>query len=91
MTDLQLDLFDHTRTVDTRTRRQRKQARISAGPTQVEMFSQREMGQFGVSARPKIDINPKTRIELMVQDLRSTEEKERAETERIRSLNYQLI
>jgi hypothetical protein len=87
----QIDLFDPNRTVDTRTKRQRKRAKIANGPTQVEMFSQREMGQFGVTARPKIDIRPKTRIELLSQDLRSKEEIERAEKERIESLNYSLF
>lgn len=91
MTARQIDLFDHTRTVDTRNRRQRKQARISNGPKQVEMFSQREMAQFGVRANPKIDISPKTRIELMVQDLRSTADKEASAKKQIQDRTYPLL
>ena len=75
-TPLQIDLFSGE-LVDTRTRKQKQQAREQALPQQAEMFSQRELAQFGVRARPKLPISPKTRIELAMEDPRTDEEKAR--------------
>ena len=54
------------------------------------MFSQREMAQFGVRARPQIPISPKTRIELALQDLRTKEEQEEARRIEIENRSYPL-
>jgi hypothetical protein len=73
---LQADMFTGE-LVDNRTRSQKKWAEEQAQPRQAEMFSQRELAQFGVEARPKLPISPKTRIELAMEDRRTEEEKER--------------
>lgn len=76
---LQIGLFDGELT-DTRTRRQKKAAREAAGYRQAQMFSQREVAQFGVRARPKmpaIGRNGKPlRMVLEMEDPRTEEEKE---------------
>ena len=76
--------------VDTRTRKQKKREKESQKPVQAEMFSQREMAQFGVRANPQIPISPKTRIELALQDLRSEAEKEEARKLEIERRSYRL-
>jgi hypothetical protein len=86
---LQVDMFSGE-LVDTRTRKQRKQEKERQKPVQTEMFSQREMAQFGVRANPQIPISPKTRIELALQDLRSQEEKEEARQREIEKRSYRL-
>ena len=68
--------------VDTRTQTQKKRAAARQQPRQVEMFSQRELAQFGVQAHPKLPISPKTRIELAMEDRRTEEEKARRFTTR---------
>lgn len=73
---LQSSLFSD-KLVDTRTPKQRQRAQAFVGPMQTGMFSQREMGQFGVNAHPRLDISPKTRLELAMQDPRTDEEKAR--------------
>ena len=73
---LQSDMFTR-KLVDTRTRKQKKKAQEQEQPKQAEMFSQREMAQFGVQAHPKIPLSPKTKLELALQDMRTEEEKER--------------
>ena len=83
--DYQIDLFSGE-PKDNRTRKQKRTAKKSTGPAQLEMFSQREVAQFGVKARPKIDISPKTRLELALIDIRTEEEKQRA----IDDLNFKL-
>jgi preprotein translocase subunit SecF len=74
---LQVDMFSGE-LIDTRTRKQKKREAEIKKPVQTEMFSQRELAQFGVRANPQIPISPKTRIELALQDLRSEAEKEEA-------------
>ena len=76
--------------VDTRTRKQKKREAERQGPIQAEMFSQREMAQFGVRAHPQIPISPKTRIELALQDLRTKEEQEEARRIEIEKRSYRL-
>jgi hypothetical protein len=39
------------------------------------MFTQREMAQFGVDAHPKLPLSPNTKLELMMEDPRTDEEK----------------
>ncbi len=43
-----------------------------------ELFSQRDLAQFGVTARPRMPISPNTKLELQAQDPRSSEQKEQA-------------
>jgi hypothetical protein len=71
----QYDMFSGE-LVDTRTRRQKRRDRDRELPRQAEMFSQRDIAQFGVNANPKLPISPKTRLELAAEDLRTEEEKE---------------
>lgn len=87
---LQIDLFTGE-LVDNRTRRQKKKAQKQHEPTQKEMFSQREMAQFGVNPRPKLPLSPKTRIELMIEDRRTEEERAEAIQQEALKRNYQLF
>jgi hypothetical protein len=73
---LQQDMFTGE-FVDTRTRRQKEQDRARELPSQNEMFSQRDIAQFGVSASPLMPLSPDTRFVLIQEDPRSPEEKDR--------------
>ncbi|MFO7680876.1 MAG: hypothetical protein R6X34_12570 [Chloroflexota bacterium] len=75
-TYLQSDLFKGEQ-VDTRNAKQKKGAEQATLPRQAEMFSQRELAQFGVRTRPQMPLSAKTRIELALQAPRTEEEKER--------------
>ena len=86
---LQHDMFTG-KLVDTRNRKQKKRAQEAQQPRQTEMFSQREMAQFGVQAHPKIPISPKTRLELALQDMRTEEEKERDFQREVEKRSYRL-
>ena len=77
--------------VDTRTRKQKKQAAEQEKPKQAEMFSQREMAQFGVNPHPQIPLSPKTRIELALQDMRTEEEKAAAIRREAEKWNHRLF
>ena len=70
---LQFDMFTGD-LVDTRSRKQLKQAEEKSRPRQMEMFSQRELAQFGVKANPKLPLSVKTSLELVMEDTRSVEE-----------------
>jgi hypothetical protein len=87
---LQIDMFTGEM-VDNRTAIQKKKEKNDAGPKQAEMFSQREMAQFGVKAHPKLPISPKTRIELMIEDHRTDEEKAAAIQQEALERNYRLF
>lgn len=63
--------------VDNRTKAQKRKAKERENPQQAEMFSQRELAQFGAKARPQLPISPKTRIELAMEDRRTEEEREK--------------
>lgn len=71
---LQYDLFTGE-LVDNRSAKQRRSDKEKDGPQQGMMFSQRDMAQFGVEAHPKLPISPKTRLELMIEDHRTEEER----------------
>ena len=86
---LQADMFTGD-LVDTRTRTQKKKASEQGQPRQAEMFSQREMAQFGVNPHPQIPISSKTRIELALQDMRKEEEKERDFQREVEKQSYRL-
>ncbi len=73
---LQQDMFTGE-FVDTRTRKQKEQDRARELPSQNEMFSQRDIAQFGVTASPLMPLSPHTRLVLMQEDPRTAEEKER--------------
>jgi hypothetical protein len=87
---LQMDMFTGE-LVDNRTGTQKRKAREEEGPKQAEMFSQREMAQFGVKANPKLPISPKTRIELMIEDHRTEEEKAEAIQQEALQRNYRMF
>lgn len=87
---LQLDLFTGE-SVDNRTPKQKRLAREQDKPEQAMMFSQRDMAQFGVEAHPKLPISPKTRIELMIEDHRTEEEKKAAIQVEALKQNYRLF
>jgi hypothetical protein len=61
---------------DTRTRRQKKLDREREQPKQHEMFSQRDLAQFGVR-KPLMPLSPHTRLVLINEDPRTPEEIER--------------
>ena len=86
---LQADMFSGE-LVDTRSRKQKKQAAEQEKPRQAEMFSQRELAQFGVNPHPQIPLSPKTRIELALQDMRTEEEKERDIQRQVEERSYKL-
>ncbi len=73
---LQQDMFTGE-FVDTRTRRQKEQDRARELPLQNEMFSQRDIAQFGVTATPLLPLSPHTRLMLIQEDPRTPEEQER--------------
>ena len=87
---LQVNMFTGE-LVDTRTRKQKKKAKERQKPRQAEMFSQRELAQFGVDPRPKLPISPKTRIELMIEDLRTEEEVAEVIQREAMGRNYRLF
>jgi hypothetical protein len=86
---LQQDMFTDD-LVDNRSAKQKAQARVRSQPKQIEMFSQREMAQFGVDAHPKLPLSPKTRLELVIEDPRTDEEKERDLRQQIEQQTYPL-
>ena len=76
---LQIDLFT-SELKDTRTRKQKKAARQAEGYQQDELFPQRELAQFGVTAQPRMPAIARNGeplgMALMIEDPRSEEEKE---------------
>jgi hypothetical protein len=86
---LQLNMFTGD-LVDSRSAKQKKQARVRNQPQQVEMFSQREMAQFGVNAHPTLPLSPTTTLKLEMVDPRTDEEKERDLRQQIEQQTYPL-
>lgn len=62
---------------DTRTRRQRALDRQREQLHQQEMFSQRDLAQFGVNPHPLLPLSPNTKLLLIPEDPRTEEEIER--------------
>lgn len=87
---LQRDMFTGE-LVDTRSRKQKKRDEQRRQLQQTELFSQREVAQFGVRANPKIPLSPKTRIELAAEDLRTEEEKAADERRAQKEKTYKLF
>ncbi|HMN13662.1 MAG TPA: hypothetical protein PKD55_15200 [Bellilinea sp.] len=76
-TPLQMDMFSGE-LMDNRTRQQKQQDKARAQPRQTEMFSQREIAQFGVNPNPLMPLSPNTRLLLIPEDPRTQEEIEQA-------------
>ncbi len=76
MTALQFNLFTGE-AEDRRTRKQRQADRQRALPQQLEMFSQRDIAQFGVKANPTIPLSGNVKLLLIPEDPRTPEEVER--------------
>lgn len=74
-TPLQMDMFSG-KLVDNRTRQQKRQDKAREQPKQIEMFSQREIAQFGVNPNPLMPLSPNTRLLLIPEDPRTEEEVE---------------
>jgi hypothetical protein len=72
---MQKDMFSGE-FVDRRTASQKKADKERNDWKQMEMFSQRDLAQFGVSAHPVMDVSP-GRLVLISEDPRTPEEKER--------------
>ena len=87
---LQIDMFTDD-LVDTRTARQKRLAKKSAAPQQFEMFSQRDIAQFGVTARPKMPLPPGATMALIIQDPRSPEQVEADRLRAAEALNGHLF
>jgi hypothetical protein len=71
---LQYDMFTGQR-IDTRTAKQKQVDKARHDWKQLEMFRQRDLAQFGVSANPVMDVSP-GRLVLISEDPRTDEEKE---------------
>ena len=87
---LQADMFTNE-LVDNRSSIQKRKARERQLPQQFEMFSQRDLAQFGVSARPKMSIASSTRLLLEIQDPRTPEEIERDRQRAAEKLTVQMF
>lgn len=72
----QFDMFTGA-LVDTRTRRQKQLDRQRDLPRQIEMFSQRDVAQFGVRANPTLPLSGNVKLLLIPEDPRTDEEIER--------------
>lgn len=72
-TPLQFDMFSGE-LVDNRTTQQKKQDKERQKPKQIEMFSSREIAQFGVNPRPLLPLSPNTKLLLIPEDPRTEEE-----------------
>jgi len=81
--------------VDNRTRKQKEIARQANGWQQAPMFSQREVAQFGVSARPQMPAIARSgkplRMVLQIEDPRTDEEKELAQQRAAEEKTYPLF
>ena len=81
--------------VDNRTRRQKRLARQANGWQQGEMFSQRDIAQFGVRANPEIPAIAQNgkRLEMVleIEDPRTEEEKEADRQYEIQSKTHRMF
>ena len=87
---LQVDMFTNE-LVDNRTSSQKRKARERQLPQQFEMFSQRDIAQFGVRARPKMPLPDSATMALIIQDPRTPEEIELDRRRAAEALNGQLF
>jgi len=87
---LQMDMFSGE-LVDNRTRQQKKQDKERQQPRQTEMFSQREIAQFGVNPNPLMPLSPNTRLLLIPEDSRTEEEIEQARQQEAEKRTVQMF
>jgi hypothetical protein len=87
---LQLDMFNGE-LVDTRTQRQKRTDDAVQEIYQVAMFPQREIAQFGVSAKPLISLTPSTKLALISEDPRTPEEREQDLQREAEEKTYQIF
>lgn len=73
---LQYEMFTGAM-VDNRTASQKRSDRERVKPSQAEMFSQRDLAQFGVRSRPQFSLSPHTKLVLISEDPRTPEQVER--------------
>ena len=76
---------------DTRTRWQKRLDREREQPDQLEMFSQRDIAQFGVRAHPLLPLSPNTRLLLIPEDPRTDEEIERDTLRQAETRTHQMV
>jgi hypothetical protein len=76
---------------DNRTSRQKKRDQARGQLKQHEMFSQREIAQFGVNAHPLLPLSPHTKLGLIFEDHRTEEEVERDRQRQAEAKTYQLF
>ena len=89
-TPLQMDMFSG-KLVDNRTRQQKRQDKAREQPKQIEMFSQREIAQFGVNPNPLMPLSPNTPLLLIPEDPRTEEEIEQDRQQEAEKRTFQLF
>ena len=89
-TPLQYNMFTGD-LVDNRTRRQKQLDRQQERPKQLEMFSSREVAQFGVNAHPLLPLSPNMKLLLISEDPRTEEEIERDRERAAEEQTYQMF
>jgi hypothetical protein len=77
--------------VDNRTSRQKKQDRERELPKPLEMFSQRELAQFGVNAHPLLPLSEHTKLGLIFEDPRTEEQRELDRQKEAEARTHQLF
>ena len=87
---LQIDMFSGE-AVDNRTTTQKRKAKKRAAPQQFELFSQRDIAQFGVRARPQMPLPPGATMALIIQDPRTPEQVELDRQRAAEALNGHLF
>lgn len=76
---------------DTRTRRQKQLDRARNLPKQQEMFSQRDIAQFGVDPHPLLPLSPNTRLLLIPEDPRTSKQIEADIQRQAEEKTYQMF
>jgi len=89
-TPLQFNMFSGELD-DNRTAEQKKRDRQRQHPQQIEMFSQRDIAQFGVNPKPLLPLSPHTRLGLMFEDPRTEDEKARDIQRQAEANTYQMF
>src|SRR5437762_3089130 len=87
---LQPDMFTGE-FADTRTSAQKRQDRTQDLPKPAEMFSQRDIAQFGVTAHPHLPISDHTRLGLAIEDHRTPKEIEQDTQHEAERNTYELF
>ena len=87
---LQFDMFSGE-AVDNRTTTQKRKAKKREAPQQFEMFSQRDVAQFEVRARPQMPLPESATMALIIQDPRSPEQVELDRQRAAEALNGHLF